>query len=245
MGKSLTSVEVEEILKSGKFDEFIGTEESNTLEAKPLSFVVPTSIVTDPTDKAEKIWKLARVIGNLANSEGGHIIIGLDAQSTNKSLAEEVTGVIPFNESEMPHLRHVENMIQKHIFPVPKLECHWYPGIADPKSGLGAIHVLESNVANQRFLMMCDSVGEFKGKLFGIPIRKSDEGDWEDVSKLWEIMRKKPTTTDESYSNIMTRLEELTLVVEKGYSSKDQPPQQSVITQALAALKKELATDEQ
>lgn len=244
MGKSLTSIETEGILSSGKFDEFIDVEESDIFEAKPLSFVVPASIVTDSTDKAEKIWKLARVIGNLANSKGGHIIIGLDAQSTNKSLAEEVTGVVPFKESEMPHLHHIENMIEKHIFPVPKLECRWYPSIADQQKGLGAIHILESNVANQRFLMMCDSVGEFKGKLFGIPIRKSDEGDWEDVSKLWEIMRKKPTTTDESYNNIMTRLEELTLVVEKGYPNKDQP-QQSMISQALAALKKEIATNEQ
>lgn len=239
MGKVLTSQEVQNILDSGNFDLFKEVEENDIFEAKPLSFVVPSSIVTDARDKAEKIWKMARVIGNIANKMGGYIVIGLDAQSTDKSLAEVVKGVNPFDQSLMPHTKHLENMISKHIYPIPKLECSWYQSKTDANVGLGAIHILESNIENQRFLVVCNAISEYKGKLFGIPVRNGDDGDWEDITKLWELMRKKPTNSDEAYARIMNRLDELTLVVDK-LNHKAQP-QKNMAPDILTQIKKEIS----
>ena len=93
MPKTLRLIEVQKILSSGDFDEFIGALEDEQLEFKASPYQL---------DKDQGKMELAKDVSALANTAGGIIVIGVQTERNPTVQGDEAKKIGCFIENLKP-----------------------------------------------------------------------------------------------------------------------------------------------
>src|SRR5579863_7313892 len=128
-----TVAEAIQVLRSGHFDQFLGTTESAQVEAKGEPYQLSGS------DRQKH--ELAKDVSALANSSGGIILIGFRTTRNVLTSVEEIEACRPFDASLFATEQY-RNVMQDWIHPpIHSVQLDYYPSPSEPGKGVAAIIV--------------------------------------------------------------------------------------------------------
>lgn len=90
MPKQLDTSQIVTILKSGDFDELVGTVEDDHFECKAEPYRIE--------DEHQK-FELAKDVSALANAQGGIILIGVQTERDSTRATDVISKVRPFGDT--------------------------------------------------------------------------------------------------------------------------------------------------
>jgi hypothetical protein len=130
--RGLTVEEVTGILSRGTFAELISTVEHVQFECKGRLY--------DTKTVKSKI-ELAKDISALANSRGGHLLIGPATKKNPLHHGDEVISVSEFTSSAF-HPDTYRDILSALIYPpITDLKIEWHPSSVNPRKGIASIYV--------------------------------------------------------------------------------------------------------
>jgi predicted HTH transcriptional regulator len=202
MSKTLTISEVQAILESGNFDQFIGKKEGQFFEAKPPR---PHDLQSDEAQNSDATIKLIIKIVGMANTEGGYIICGLreppstevSSDQPQPSLATQ--GVIEslqlLPEAEAFTAENIKGRLRSNVLPRrlgDVVEVKWWPSSKNSEEGLCSIFVPQQLDTDKYYTMKIKRTveGHLPGKFYGIPKRVDDQTEWLDLSNEIKLRRR-------------------------------------------------------
>jgi predicted HTH transcriptional regulator len=152
-------------LQTGQFQLFIGMRENDYFEAKGAT---PYDL-TSPLGR----YELAKDVSAFANAEGGIVVIGLTHKKLDTENTDEVTGVTPLIESDIP-IAQMSGIIKTHIWPqISGLDIKWLASKDDSTRGLGYIYIPQQHEDRKFFLItkVVEQGEPLKEIVFGIARR--------------------------------------------------------------------------
>jgi hypothetical protein len=156
MPKTLTISEVEGILRTGGFDQLLGTIEDEQVEFK----VEPYQLNADLGR-----MELAKDVSALANRRGGVIVIGVRTERNPTIQAEEAADIRAFRQA-LIDLDQYRNVLKDWVIPpIRGLTVDWFRDVADADRGLAAIFVPPEAVSERPYVVT-KALGE-AGRVLG------------------------------------------------------------------------------
>jgi predicted HTH transcriptional regulator len=136
---------IDELLASGAFEQFIGLVEDRTFEAKNST---PYEL-----DKPSGMFELAKDASAFANSAGGHIIVGLREEPILGQRTGKISALDLIPQDAFP-AAEIRGKILKRVHPrIKDLKVEWFPSANDPSKGVGSIRVPPQSPEAQLFLI--------------------------------------------------------------------------------------------
>jgi schlafen family protein len=136
---------VTEILLEGQFDRLIGMKENLYLEVKgstPYDFSTPSGR-----------FELAKDVSAFANSEGGHLLIGLEHERLPNERVDQIKTLQLFGSTVL-NPRQLEGLVSTHVWPtIHGLTVNWIHAASDPSVGIVSIYIPAQREEHKFFLV--------------------------------------------------------------------------------------------
>ena len=198
-GCALNRTDALDVLRSSRFEAFVGVTESAELDFKGEPYQLE-----DERGKLE----LAKDVAALANAGGGIIVIGVRTTLPETSRVEVARDIrlIPVSVVD---LRQCRNLARSRVYPdVGGLDVAFHSSSHDPTRGLLAIDVPPQAATARPFLVHSPLVGDKTvGWLVGLPTRHRDATDHASIEELHRRIRDGDTATLSSIRDALSRLE--------------------------------------
>jgi hypothetical protein len=155
-----------EILSSRMFDRFKGLREGSHFEAKGK---VPYDL-----NSAAGRYELAKDVTAFANSEGGHIVVGLQHTRLSNENTDEVHDLDLFPQTDFP-VAQIGGVLKEYVHPkIKDLVIDWTPSLADETRGVGYIYVPRQPDEQKFFLVtrILEDGEALRQIVVGIAVRK-------------------------------------------------------------------------
>jgi hypothetical protein len=179
--KTLSILEVAEILSTGNFRRFLSTIEHEHVECKRAPYQL--------REQLQKI-ELAKDVSALANARGGYLLLGIDTERNTTHQGDEITKLCCF-EQNMVDLDQYRKILDELIYPaIRDLKTVWHPWSEDASKGIVAIAIPAECRQNRPYLV-AQTVVEAKvtGKLLGFYERIESNATPTTVQELRERMK--------------------------------------------------------
>lgn len=162
-------------LAQGRYDDVLGTPESEWLDFKSQPYALGT-----PKQK----WELAKDVAAFATAGGGLIAIGYKTAKGKTELTERAKDHRPTPKDRV-NAEKLQKCVDTWIYPPPKgVKFAWYPDDPSEPKGVLLIEVPKQKDADLPFMVqMVDEEGNETGA-FGIPERDGDRVRWIPMPKL-------------------------------------------------------------
>jgi len=155
-----------EILKSRVFERFKGVCEGSVFEAKGK---VPYDL-----NSAEGRYELAKDVTAFANSEGGHIVVGLQHRRLPNENTDEVHDLDLLPQITFPATQ-IGGVLKEYVHPkIKDLVIDWVPSLEDETQGVGYIYI-PRQLDEQKFFLVTKILEDSKAIrqiVVGIAVRK-------------------------------------------------------------------------
>ena len=198
-GCALNRTDALDVLRSSRFEAFVGVTESAELDFKGEPYQLE-----DERGKLE----LAKDVAALANAGGGIIVIGVRTTLPETSRVEVARDIrlIPVSVVD---LRQCRNLARSRVYPdVGGLDVAFHSSSHDPTRGLLAIDVPPQAATARPFLVHSPLVGDKTvGWLVGLPTRHRDATDHASIEELHRRIRDGDTKPRSSIRDALSRLE--------------------------------------
>jgi len=156
MAKVLSVPEIEAILVSGRFDEFLGAVEDEHLDCKGGPYQL---------DQDRQKMELAKDVSALANADGGFLLIGPHTEKDPAHLGDEVRRVNCF-AANLVDTDQYRKVTGAWMYPsVQGVTVKWWPDATNPAEGIVSIFVPREATRDRPFLV--GRVVEETGKVLG------------------------------------------------------------------------------
>jgi hypothetical protein len=162
----MTRVQALEVLESGEFAQFVGTEETLEVEFKGEPYLV--------NERDSQKFELAKDVSAFANASGGVIIIG--AQTERKdAVALDVVTQLRLLGKGLVNEQQYEGIAADMIYPrLRDLQVRFCPSADDDERGLDAVDVPPQEEIDKYFLIQRpteEGVDSTPGWLVGLAVR--------------------------------------------------------------------------
>jgi predicted HTH transcriptional regulator len=188
--------DVEKIIESREFGQLIGMVESAVFEAKSAGYDLAA---------AEGRYELAKDVSALANSEGGHVLIGVRTGRAGDKKADIVTGLEPIREIGFATEKY-RGIIRELIYPtILGIAVQWL-SFGEDDGGIGVIHVPRQPMERRPFIVAGVVLGgkAVKQIVFGYCERFGSANEPLSQKKLQQALKK----GQDSLSQQLRRVEE-------------------------------------
>lgn len=187
-----------EILSSRMFDRFKGLREDSYFEAKGK---VPYDL-----ESAARRYELAKDVTAFANSDGGHIVIGLQHRRLPNENTDEVYDLDLLPQTDFPAAQ-IGGVLKEYVRPkIKDLVIDWAPSVANEKQGLGYIYIPRQPDEQKFFLVtkILEDGEAVRQIVVGIAVRKESANIPFSPDELHRYIRDGSSPT----AKRLTRLEE-------------------------------------
>lgn len=130
--RTLTLVEIKEILESGCFETFIGGVEDRLFECKREPYFL---------DDDKRNRELAKDVSAFANARGGTILLGIETRSDPVFHADEIISVIRSFSRDRLEINRYHQVLRDWLYPTPDVEIKWFQSQQNAGSGIAAIFI--------------------------------------------------------------------------------------------------------
>jgi len=161
MARQLSPDDVTGILRSGDFDQLLGSVEDHQLECKEAPYSL---------DQESDKFELAKDVSGMANGSGGAILIGVRTRRDPTLSGDIVCGVSPFTDS-LININQYGDVLRQWVYPVlMDLDIRWWPTKDDRTRGIVAILLPSGPSSDAPHLVtrvLLPGTGQVKGTLSG------------------------------------------------------------------------------
>jgi hypothetical protein len=214
--KTLTVLEVSEILSTGSFRRLLSTIEHHHVECKRAPYQMKEQI--------QRI-ELAKDVSALANSAGGYVLLGVATERNATHQGDEITKLCCF-EQNLVDLDQYRKILDELVYPpIRDLKTVWHPWSEDPSKGIVAIYISPECCEHRPYLVAQTAVEDkVTGKLLGFYERIEANATPTSVHELRERLK-----DGMRFARLDSRLENLEQLIsrQQGGSATD-PPEVSV-----------------
>lgn len=157
---------IREILTSRDFERLKGLREDAFFEAKGR---IPYDL-----ESAEGRYELAKDVVAFANSDGGHIIVGLQHRRLPNENTDEVHDLDLLPQTAFP-VTQIGGVLKEYVHPkIKDLVIDWMPSLADETQGVGYIYIPRQPDEQKFFLVtkILDGGKAVRQIVVGIAMRK-------------------------------------------------------------------------
>lgn len=195
---------IDEVLANGDFGNLLGATESLVLEVKgsaPYDFTVPAGQ-----------YELAKDVSAFANSNGGHLLIGLETEQHPNERVDRVTALQLIARSEFPDTK-IRGLLREYIYPdIAGVQIDWRPSVGDETVGLGVIYVPRQSEQLRPFLItkVVENNQRQKQIIVGIAQRAEADNVPATAMAIHEMIRKGNDTILQRTIRIEDKLDVLT-----------------------------------
>lgn len=194
---------IRNILITAKFDEFLGMKEDLWFDAKGR----PGYDLATPNGRIE----LAKDISALANSEGGHLIIGLVTEPVAGEQTDQVVALDLLKPEEFDSSRY-QGIIRDSVYPeISGLTAAWIESGSAVGQGVGVLFVPQQQEAKKYFLMkrVIEDGVPLKQIVFGIARRVCATTDSLPIAQLYEATQKGRSPAAERMSRLEDKVDSI------------------------------------
>lgn len=204
---------VRDVLASGVFTRFLGMREGLHFEAKG-------KVPYDFTTEAGR-YELAKDVTAFANSEGGHIVIGLATKPVADEKTDEVSALEYADNGESLKSQIVGILKEYTYPPVKDLAIEYLPANEDPKVGLVSVYIPLQDDDRKLFLIskVFEDKQEVKRIVVGIARRSGGSSVPSTAQELYVQIR-------DGRSSIAQRLTRIEAKVDRLFETGKQPAAQ-------------------
>jgi hypothetical protein len=163
-------------LASGRFDDLLGSRETDQIEFKSEPYVLET--------KRQK-WELAKDVASLANAGGGVLVIGATTRRETTEISDTVIAVRG-TARDLVDPDQLHKVIQEWAHPSVTTRLHWFPPTpVDESRDLFVIEVA-AHPEHDRYVVVRKLIGEDEGEwaAVAVPIRTASQTRWLKVEEL-------------------------------------------------------------
>jgi len=147
--------EISKIIKEKDFSRLIGLKENLWFEAKGKE---PYQL-----DSPGGRYELAKDVSAFANSEGGHIVIGLTHKRLENEMAEGITGLELILKAEFD-IDKYSGLIKHYIYPeIDNILITWQESTNEKDKGVGHIFIPSQKESKKYFLITKGIIVEGEG----------------------------------------------------------------------------------
>jgi len=182
MPKQLDTSQIVTILKSGDFDQLVGTIEDDHFECKGEPYRIE--------DEHQK-FELAKDVSALANAKGGIILIGAQTEKESTRATDVINRLRPFADAVV-NVSQYEAIVRTWVYPpVKDIEIKWFEASQSPGLGLVAIIVSNQDQLWRPFLITrsIEPSGRVSTTLFGYAERGTGKSLPMSIQQLHTILR--------------------------------------------------------
>jgi hypothetical protein len=194
---------IRNILITAKFDQFLGMKEDLWFDAK----LRPGYDLATPNGRIE----LAKDISALANSEGGHLIIGLVTEPVAGEQTEQVVALDLLKPEEFDVSKY-RGIIRDSVYPeISGLTAAWIESGSAVGQGVGVLFVPQQQEAKKYFLMkrVTEDGVLLKQIVFGIARRVRATIDSLPIAQLYEVTQKGRSPAAERMSRLEDKVDSI------------------------------------
>lgn len=207
----LTKEKLEEIVRSGDFNQLIGHYENDWFDVKSEPYKL---------ENARGQRDLAADVASFANVEGGYIFIGAQGKKDESHSGEQIRKISTLKANSI-NIEQYRNIIEEWIFPaIEKKNVNFYQSKEDTTEGVVLIEIPSQPNSLKPFLIknVLDAPEEGKVRkieiMFGLVQRIGDKTDHYDVRDIHRLIQQ-----GQNYErNIRGEFDSLKLMIEKGLS---------------------------
>jgi len=202
---------VKDVLLSGAFERFTGMREGPHFEAKgktPYDFATPAGR-----------YELAKDVSAFANTEGGHIVIGLTTRRVADEKTDEVQA-LDFVVNGESLISQIQGVLKECMYPqIRDLQIDWLPSPDIPQAGLVSIFIPRQEDDRKFFLITrtVEDNEEVKRIVVGIAYRTGADSIPLTPQELHRQIR-------DGHSSVSQRLTRLEAKIDSLLELQERPP---------------------
>jgi predicted HTH transcriptional regulator len=201
--------EISKIIKEKDFSRLIGLKENLWFEAKgkePYQF-----------DSPGGRYELAKDVSAFANSEGGHIVIGLTHKRLENEMAEEIIGLELILKAEFD-IDKYRGLIKHYIYPeIDNISITWQESTNEENKGVGHIFIPLQKGSKKHFLITKGIIverEELKDNVVGLARRVGSSNMPISGKEIYNIMQKGKS----DFAQRLSGIENMLAVIDKNMS---------------------------
>ena len=217
--KGQTTDKIKQILEERTLDLLIGLKEDSWFDAKGCQGYD----LSTPQGRID----LAKDVTGFANSEGGHIIVGLRTKIVTEERTE-IVDALSFVARTDFSISQYNGVIREHVHPkISGLAVDWIESPKDPERGLGTIWV-PAQEENRKFFLMTrviEAGQEIKQIVFGIAKRSGSSTEPLTCRQLYDMTQRGQSDVAQR----LTRIEDKLASILHKVSQQEHDPETSSI----------------
>jgi predicted HTH transcriptional regulator len=201
--------EIAKIIKEKDFSRLIGLKENLWFEAKgkePYQLDLPGGR-----------YELAKDVSAFANSEGGHIVIGLTHKRLENEMAEEIIGLELILKAEFD-IDKYKGLIKHYIYPeIDNISITWQESTNEKDKGVGHIFIPLQKESKKYFLITKGIIvegEELKDNVVGLARRVGSSNMPISGKEIYNIMQKGKS----DFAQRLSGIENMLAVIDKNMS---------------------------